>query len=185
MEGKGGEQVGFGGMKTPSHGLGAPQKYFEGSANKTAKTGREKNISMADELKSSEELIIYLENKLEQHEKNLLQKKNEYEALQNEYYQLQDKFSQSRHKYKRAALIMTEFLEDMINKQPNILQGDKEMHLNLEKIKDTPFENLPAEDKVTLALVLLKQLQPYLLAQNLSVAPNFSQPFENKGSKVG
>lgn len=111
---------------------------------------------MADELKSSEELIIYLENKLEQHEKNLLQKKNEYEALQNEYYQLQDKFSQSRHKYKRAALIMTEFLEDMINKQPNILQGDKEMHLNLEKIKDTPFENLQAEDKVTLALVLLK-----------------------------
>ena len=30
---------------------------------------------------------------------------------------------------------MTDFLEDMINKQPNILQGDKEMHLNLEKIK--------------------------------------------------
>ena len=51
---------------------------------------------------------------------------------------------------------MTDFLEDMINKQPNILQGDKEIHLNLEKIKDTPFENLPAEDKVTLALVLLK-----------------------------
>lgn len=81
-----------------------------------------------------------MENKLEQHEKNLVQKKAEYEALQNEYYQLQDKFSQSRHKYKRAALIMTDFLEDMINKQPNILQGEKEMHLNLEKIKDTPFE---------------------------------------------
>jgi hypothetical protein len=30
------------------------------------------------------------------------------------------------------------------------------MHLNLEKIKDTPFEHLPSEDKVTLALVLLK-----------------------------
>jgi hypothetical protein len=43
---------------------------------------------MADELKSSEELINYLENKLEQHEKNLLQKKTEYEALHNEYYQL-------------------------------------------------------------------------------------------------
>ena len=84
---------------------------------------------------------------------------------------MQDKFSQSRHKYKRAALIMTDFLEDMLNKKPNILAGEKEMHLNLEKIKEIPFEELPSEDKVTLALVLLKQLQPYLSAQNLSVAP--------------
>jgi len=49
------------------------------------------------------------------------------------------------------------------------LAGEKEMHLNLEKMKDTPFEQLPAEDKVTLALVLLKQLQPYLSAQNMTV----------------
>lgn len=48
---------------------------------------------MQDELRSSEELINYLENKLEQHEKNLVQKKAEYEALQQEYYQLQDKFA--------------------------------------------------------------------------------------------
>jgi len=32
------------------------------------------------------------------------------------------------------------------------------MHLDLERIKDTPFEMLQKEDKVTLALVLLKQL---------------------------
>jgi len=134
------------------------------TASKTARVSDAKKLSMQDELKSSEELINFLENKLELHEKNLMQKKSEYEALQNEYYQLQDKFSQSRHKYKRAALIMTDFLEDMINKQPNILAGEKEMHLNLEKIKDTPFEQLPSEDKVTLALVLLKQLQPYLSA---------------------
>lgn len=66
---------------------------------------------------------------------------------------------------------MTDFLEDLLNKQPNLLQGEKEMHLNLEKIKERPFEELPNEDKATLALVLLKQLQPYLSAQNLSVAP--------------
>jgi len=48
----------------------------------------------------------------------------------------------SREKYKRAALLLTEFLDDMLNQTPNILEGDKDMHLNLERIKDTPFEQL-------------------------------------------
>ena len=71
---------------------------------------------MIDELKSSEDLINFLEQKLEQHEKTLMSKKHEYEALQKEYHQLQEKFSQSRNKYKRAALILTDFLEDIVSK---------------------------------------------------------------------
>lgn len=69
---------------------------------------------------------------------------------------MQEKFQSQRHKYKRAALIFTDFLEDIINQKPNILSGDKEMLLNLDRIKETPVEELPAEDRVTLALVLLK-----------------------------
>lgn len=45
------------------------------------------------------------------------------------------------------------------------------MHLDLERIKDTPIEQLSMADKVTLALVLLKQLQPFLSAHNLSISP--------------
>ena len=37
--------------------------------------------------------------------------------------------------------------------------------------KETPIEHLDKEDKIALVLVLLKQLQPYLSANNLSVAP--------------
>ena len=37
--------------------------------------------------------------------------------------------------------------------------------------KETPVEHLDKEDKIALVLVLLKQLQPYLSANNLSVAP--------------
>jgi hypothetical protein len=44
----------------------------------------------------------------------------EYESLQQEYYDLQEKFNHSRNKYKRAALILTDYLEDVLNKQPNI-----------------------------------------------------------------
>ena len=54
--------------------------------------------------------------------------------------------------------MLTEFLDDILHSTPNILQPDKDLHLNLDKIKDTPIEDLPKEDKVTLVLVLLKQL---------------------------
>lgn len=53
---------------------------------------------------------------------------------------------------------MTEFLDDLLSSTPNILDSDKDMHLNLEKIKSTPMEELEKEDKVALVLVLLKQL---------------------------
>jgi hypothetical protein len=77
----------------------------------------------------------------------------------------------TQQKYKRAALLLTEFLEDMMNDSPNILQTDKDLHLNVEQIKETPFEELKKEDKLTLVLVLLKQLQPFLSSANMSVQP--------------
>ena len=121
--------------------------------------------------RGNDDLINFLEQKLEQHEKNLIVKQQEHDSLQADYHELQEKFNQSRQKYKRAALLLTEFLDDILHSTPNILQPDKDLHLNLDKIKDTPIEDLPKEDKVTLVLVLLKQLQPYFSAQNLNVAP--------------
>ena len=77
---------------------------------------------------------------------------------------------------------MTEFLDDILHETPNILQPDKDLHLNVEKIKETPLEELPKEDKVTLVLVLLKQLQPFFSTQNLNVsAPSLTTP--NIGAK--
>jgi archaellum component FlaC len=106
--------------------------------------------------KANEDLINFLEHKLEEIEKKLQRTQSEYELLQNDYVDLQDKMNLSREKYKRAALLMTEFLDDILNQTPNILDSDKDMHLNLEKIKETPIENLDKEDKVALVLVLLK-----------------------------
>lgn len=83
----------------------------------------------------------------------------------------------TKEKYKRAALLLTEFLDDLLNQTPNILNTDKDMHLNLDKLKETPFEHLEKEDKVALVLVLLKQLQPYLSTHNLSTATVTTQPF--------
>ena len=68
-------------------------------------------------------------------------------------------------------MLLTEFLDDLLANNNGILQPEKDMHLNIEKIKSMPIEELPKEDKVTLALVLLKQLQPFFSPQNLSINP--------------
>jgi hypothetical protein len=64
----------------------------------------------------------------------LINTQNEYEILQNEYMDLQDRMYLSKEKYKRAALLLTDFLDDIINSTPNILQTDKDLLANLEKM---------------------------------------------------
>ena len=108
--------------------------------------------------KANEDLINFLEHKLEDIEKKLTTTQNEYEILQNDYVELQEKLNQSREKYRRAALLLTDFLDDLLTSTPNILNNEHDMHLNLDKIKETPIEELAKEDKIALVLVLLKQL---------------------------
>jgi len=79
-------------------------------------------------------LINFLEHKLEEIEKKLSRTQVEYEQLQQDYLELHDKTQMSKEKYKRAALLLTEFLDDLLNQKPNILQTDKDMHLNLDKL---------------------------------------------------
>jgi len=93
-----------------------------------------KRDSSLDESKQNDDLINYLEQKLEEIEKKLANTQNEYESLQGDYMELQDKMNLSREKYKRAALLLTDFLDDLLTSTPNILQSDKDMHLNLDKM---------------------------------------------------
>ena len=71
-----------------------------------------------------EDLINYLESKLEQIEKNLSVSQQEYERMQNECLDIQERLGFSKEKYKRAALLMTEFLEDFLKQKPNILRNE-------------------------------------------------------------
>ena len=92
-----------------------------------------KEASLEDS-KANEDLINFLEHKLEEIEKKLAASQSDYEALQNDYMELQEKMNLSREKHKRAALLLTDFLDDLLNDNPNILQSDKDMHLNLDKM---------------------------------------------------
>lgn len=93
-----------------------------------------KRDPLLDDSKGNDDLINFLEQKLEEIEKKLANTQNEYESLQNDYMELQDKMNISREKYKRAALLLTDFLDDMLTSTPNVLQSDKDMHLNLDKM---------------------------------------------------
>jgi hypothetical protein len=75
-----------------------------------------------------------LEHRLEGIEKKCSQTQSEYEILQNDYMELQEKLNLSREKYKRAALLLTDFLDDLLSATPNILQTDNDLHLNLDKM---------------------------------------------------
>ena len=77
--------------------------------------------SSIEDSKANEDLINFLEHKLEEIEKKLANSQSDYEVLQNDYMELQEKMNLSREKHKRAALLLTDFLDDLLNDNPNIL----------------------------------------------------------------
>ena len=101
--------------------------------------------------------------------------------MQNNCLEIQDKLGRQKEKYKRAALMLTEFLEDLMSQKPNILKEQAKFALSqedanqeamdIERIQRTPMEDLDRDDKVRVVFILLKQLQPYLSTHNLNVAP--------------
>ena len=82
-------------------------------------------------------------------------------------------------------MLLTEFLEDLLSQKPNILreqtnpldsvQKQEEDGFDIEKIQNTPIEELGREDKVRVMFTLLKQLQPFLSANNLTVVNRGAQ----------
>jgi molecular chaperone GrpE (heat shock protein) len=113
---------------------------MSGSASaRRAVHGHSKSLMNSQELtstgnKANDDLINFLEHKLQEIENKLSRTQIEYDQLQQDYLQLQDKLHNNKEKYKRAALLLTEFLDDLLKKQPSILQNDKDMHLNLDKL---------------------------------------------------
>lgn len=141
--------------------------------NEEIENAKKSKSTKADKFKSKEdkwdgakkeELISFLESKLEEIQKRLENTQNKYEILKKKYRMLMEKLYKSREKYKRTALLLTDYLDDLLNSSDNVLSSDQDMHLNLDEIKEAkiPIKDLDPKDKIALILVLLKQLQPYL-----------------------
>ena len=64
-----------------------------------------------------------------------------------------------RTKYGKTALLLTIFVEHNIEMNPELLERQNDIHLDIEKIKDIEnIKEIDPESAVALALVLLKQL---------------------------
>ena len=89
---------------------------------------------------------------------------SKYEGIKKRYVLLYEKLKNSREKYRRTVLLLTDYLDDLLNSSEHVLSTDQDMHLNLDDIKEAkiPIKDLEAKDKIALILVLLKQLQPYI-----------------------
>ena len=130
--------------------------------NKTTKV-KAKNDDKWDKQKK-EELIGFLERRLEEIKNRLENTENKYEGLKKRYILLYEKLKHSREKYKRTVLLLTDYLDDLLNSSEQVLSTEQDMHLNLDEIKEdkVPIKDLEPKDKIALILVLLKQLQPYI-----------------------
>lgn len=82
---------------------------------------------------SNNDLVQLLETKIERVEDQLNQAQLSYSDLQTEYRDLQDKLTQSSERYKKAALLMTEFLDDVLAGAPNNFLG-QDLHLDVERM---------------------------------------------------
>ena len=87
-----------------------------------------------------EELIDFLETKLEGIEKKLSNSQLSYEEMQNNCLEINDKLSRQKEKYKRAALMLTEFLEDLMSQKPNILKEQAKFALNPDGATQDAFD---------------------------------------------
>ena len=103
------------GLKTQVEGLERQKNNLakaKQGANKGGKAAR--GLQNPNDLEG-EDLVDYLEMKLEDIEKKLAQSQSSYEEMQNNCLEINDKLSRQKEKYKRAALMLTEFLEDLLS----------------------------------------------------------------------
>lgn len=128
------------------------------------------DLDMKQDSKMSEELVRFLENKLEESMSRLAQVQMEYNVLKADYTELQQKLKEKSEKYRNLGCLLADYLHDLQMLSPSLEQED-ELTLHMHKLSSTPIEKLSTEDRVSLVTALLKQVQPYISASNLNI-PN-------------
>ena len=131
--------------------------------------GRDQDGGKSRNGQTSEGMIDQLEGKLEQIEIRLSHSQAQQENLQQDCLEIQDKLNQNKEKYKRAALLFADFLDDLLHQRSNILHED----IKMDHLKNIPFEDLTKESKIEMMLALLKQMQPYFSVNNLAVVGQY------------
>jgi len=91
-------------------------------------------IEKKEDKASNDELIIFLEDKLEESEKKYALFQHDYKTLHSNYIKQQKLIEKMKDKYSKAALLLVEFLDNILNSTPNLLQDEKNLYLDVEKL---------------------------------------------------
>lgn len=74
-----------------------------------------------------------------------------------------EKMINIRNRYSKVILLLTEFIESFVEKDPSLLQRQNDIYLDIDQVKEAEdLRDIEPETLVALGLVLLKQLQPYV-----------------------
>lgn len=156
--------------------LNAKIKDYEGDSKSNIDT--ESNISKdevapaaanARDRGQQEDLLQFLEHKLEEKESKLSHFQSEYNTLLNDYKTLKQRIQDRNKKYQNIADILSEYLEDIKSSSSSLGSDDRSVTVNLQRIVTTPAERLTEGDKSSLVTILLKQIQPFINTSNLVI----------------
>ena len=112
-------------LKACEQGTGAKE---EQGATSPAPAAKERSKEASDEL------ITFLETKLDESEKKYAAFQNEYEVLHADYEKMQQTIEKMKDKYSKAALLLTEFLDNLLSSTPSLLQEEKNLYLDIERL---------------------------------------------------
>ncbi|CDW75280.1 UNKNOWN [Stylonychia lemnae] len=138
-----------------------------------------KNNQGLNDLNSNDnqDLMNFLEKRISDIDGKLRLAQVDQESLQDEYQFMQEKLEKEKKKYEKLAMILTEYLDEVLSENEGLIQENQDIHLDVESIKEyDKIEDVPAKDRVALLLVLLKQLQPLLT----DLPKNIMQSSRNK-----
>jgi len=143
-------------------------KDMENQLSRKPKVQEPKVPSPENDSRMNEELVQFLENKLEETIQKNSQIQTEYNILKAEYTELKEKVSEKTEKFHTLGYLLSDYLKDLQSISASLIQDD-EVTVNIHRAANTPVENLTNSDRANLVVVLLKQIQPYLSQSNLSI----------------
>jgi hypothetical protein len=109
---------------------------------------------------NNESLIKYNENKFFQYEKEIKNKNNEIEKLKAKNSEIKNKLSLYEEKYSGLFNFINESLNKFISDKE--IEKNKNIYINIEKIKKCDFTVFNNEEKYGLLILLLKYLMPLI-----------------------
>lgn len=105
----------------------------------------------------------YLNGRISQYEGKLKQTQQYLKAQELEYEQLLERVWDFRSRYRQMAMLLTEFIEHYVAEDPEIIQKQQDIYLNIDEIKAADrMDEVAPESVIALCLVMLKQLQPFI-----------------------